>query len=210
MNYVESFNFYGVDAKEIPCIKGSGAPTSSTAGAVGCFYMDTKTGVVYKCVAAASGVYTWKDVTAQPKMELLETITVGDTDLGTVVRDVPNLDAISLVVDCPATSTTGKIQPRFHYPKASGGNYATMHNVTVTNADGKNQAIIESYKRYGVWRFTWAVNRPEWGAAFNVLMQDQYSVFDTEMPYVSKITLITTTLPSGTTIKIYGVKRNEN
>ena len=151
-----------------------------------------------------------KTVKAEPKMELLETITVGDTDLGTVVRDFPNLDAISLVVNCPATSTTGKIQPRFHYPTASGGNYATMHNVTVTNADAKHQATIEFYKRYGVWRYEWAVNRPEWGAAFNALMRDTYSLFGTEMPYVNKITLITTTLPSGTTIKIYGVRRNED
>lgn len=47
MNYVESFNLLGIDAKQIPCIKGEGAPTTSTEGAVGCFYMDTLTGDIY-------------------------------------------------------------------------------------------------------------------------------------------------------------------
>lgn len=50
MNYVESFNLLGIDAKQIPCIKGEGAPTASTEGVVGCFYMDTLTGDVYKYV----------------------------------------------------------------------------------------------------------------------------------------------------------------
>lgn len=59
MNYVEHLNLFGVEAKEVPCIKGIGAPTSSTEGAVGCLYMDTDTGDLYKCTAVADGVYTW-------------------------------------------------------------------------------------------------------------------------------------------------------
>jgi len=51
MNFVEQLNLFGVIAKEIPCIKGSGAPTTTTEGAVGCLYMDTDTGAVYKCVS---------------------------------------------------------------------------------------------------------------------------------------------------------------
>ena len=60
MNYVESFNLLGVEAKQIPCIKGEGAPTTSTEGAVGCFYIDTLVGTLYKCTAASSGNYTWE------------------------------------------------------------------------------------------------------------------------------------------------------
>ena len=61
MNYVESLNLFGVEAKEIPCVLGNGAPTSATVGAVGLFYMDTssQTKDVYKCIGAAGGVYTW-------------------------------------------------------------------------------------------------------------------------------------------------------
>lgn len=62
MNYVEHLNLFGLEAKEIPCIKGSGAPTAATAGAVGLFYMDTDTGELYKCTAAADGVYTWGNI----------------------------------------------------------------------------------------------------------------------------------------------------
>ena len=60
MNYVESLNLFGIEAKEIPCIKGSGAPTESTVGAVGLLYMDTNTGDMYKCTAVGNGVYVWK------------------------------------------------------------------------------------------------------------------------------------------------------
>ena len=60
MNFVKSFNIGGVDASQIPCIKGSGAPNSAIEGAVGCLYMDTDTGDMYKCTAAADGTYTWE------------------------------------------------------------------------------------------------------------------------------------------------------
>ena len=60
MNYVEHLDLFGVPVKEIPCIKGSGAPTSATVGAVGLLYMDETTGDIYKCVAVADDVYTWE------------------------------------------------------------------------------------------------------------------------------------------------------
>lgn len=42
-----------------PCITGAGAPTTTTEGAVGCFYMDTTNGDVYKCIKVEGDVYTW-------------------------------------------------------------------------------------------------------------------------------------------------------
>lgn len=59
MNYVDSLDMLGIDVKEIPCIKGQGAP-STAMGAVGLFYMDTTSGAVYKCVAESGGVFTWE------------------------------------------------------------------------------------------------------------------------------------------------------
>lgn len=59
MNYVDSYTLFGVETKQIPCIPGIGAPSTSTAGAVGMLYMDTDTGDMYKCVATDSDVYTW-------------------------------------------------------------------------------------------------------------------------------------------------------
>ncbi len=59
MEYVNHSNHYGVKSKENSCITGSGAPTAETKGIVGLLYMDTDTGALYKCTAAADGVYTW-------------------------------------------------------------------------------------------------------------------------------------------------------
>lgn len=60
MNYVTHQETAEVETKEIPCIPGSGAPTSATEGAVGCLYMDTLTGKIYRCTSAAGGVYSWQ------------------------------------------------------------------------------------------------------------------------------------------------------
>jgi hypothetical protein len=60
MNYVKNFNFYGKDAKEIPCITGIGTPTEITVGEVGLLYMDTDSGSIYKCIEATNNNYIWK------------------------------------------------------------------------------------------------------------------------------------------------------
>ena len=62
MNYINSFNMFGIEAKEIPSIKGSGAPTTETEGAVGCLYMNTDNGDLYKCIASVEGVQTWVSI----------------------------------------------------------------------------------------------------------------------------------------------------
>lgn len=62
MNFVESLNLFGIPAKEIPCLTGKGAPTTSTAAAVGCLYMDEDTGELYKCTQQFDGVFTWETV----------------------------------------------------------------------------------------------------------------------------------------------------
>ena len=62
MDFVKSFDFFGIPATQIPSIPGSGVPTEETEGAVGCLYMNTDTGTLYKCVAAVDGVYTWEEI----------------------------------------------------------------------------------------------------------------------------------------------------
>lgn len=64
MNYVESFNLLGVEAKQIPCEKFHGAPTSSTEGAVGLLGIDvdSENHDLYKCVAIENGNYIWEFV----------------------------------------------------------------------------------------------------------------------------------------------------
>lgn len=64
MNYVKNLKFFGIDAKEIPCLTGAGAPTLETEGAVGMFYMDEGTGAVYKRTANGWEPLTEEDVMA--------------------------------------------------------------------------------------------------------------------------------------------------
>lgn len=62
MNYVKSFNMFGTEVSQIPCIRSAGAPTTKTEGDVGSLYMDTVTGEMYKCVSVTDGFYTWGSV----------------------------------------------------------------------------------------------------------------------------------------------------
>lgn len=88
MDFVESLNLLGVKAKEIPSLKGSGSPTEATVGAVGCLYMNTDTGDLYKCIAADNGVYTWLSINNKlPKYELIEKIIVGYSITTSVPED---------------------------------------------------------------------------------------------------------------------------
>ena len=66
MNYVKSLDLFGVEVQQIPNILGSGAPTTTTEGAVGCLYMDTasENGDMYKCIAVADNAYTWAPCTS--------------------------------------------------------------------------------------------------------------------------------------------------
>ena len=65
-NIVTHLSIFDVEAKEIPCFTGVGAPTTATVGDVGCFYMDTLSGEVYKCTAVDIGeteedsIFTWE------------------------------------------------------------------------------------------------------------------------------------------------------
>lgn len=62
MNFVESFNLLGVDARQIPCIKCKGAPTTATEGAVGCLAIDEDTKDIYKCTSVENGEYVWEQI----------------------------------------------------------------------------------------------------------------------------------------------------
>ena len=74
MNYVKSFDLFGVPATQIPATPGSGAPTTATEGAVGCLYMDTNTGNLYKCTAAADGVYTWVEASSVTDEQIAQAV----------------------------------------------------------------------------------------------------------------------------------------
>lgn len=54
-------------------ITGNGAPTTSTAGAVGEMYVDKSTGAVYVCTGVNGGVYTWTEIVAKDRVKTLTT-----------------------------------------------------------------------------------------------------------------------------------------
>ena len=62
MNYVDSFNLFGVEARQIPCIELNGVPTEETEGAVGLLGIDiaSENKEIYKCTDVVNGLFIWK------------------------------------------------------------------------------------------------------------------------------------------------------
>ena len=89
MNYVESFNLFGIEARQIPCITGEGAPTISTEGAVGCFYMDTLTGDVYKYVTGDTPWVLLREFDPEQLQEIEDALAtkIGDESLVQTIGD---------------------------------------------------------------------------------------------------------------------------
>lgn len=57
-------NSNGMIPGERIALQGTEAPTTSTAGSVGQFYVDTTNQIGYMCVSAADSTYVWKQITA--------------------------------------------------------------------------------------------------------------------------------------------------
>ncbi len=67
MDYMGSFDVLGLKARQRPCLIGNGEPTTSTKGTVGELYMDTDTGLIYKCIGESEGEYAWQAVVKTKK-----------------------------------------------------------------------------------------------------------------------------------------------
>lgn len=78
MMFVDSLGMFHVDAKEIPCVTGKGAPTVRTEGAPGVLYMDVVSGGLYKCRSAdcMRGEYLWEQI-GGASMEQIESAVWG-------------------------------------------------------------------------------------------------------------------------------------
>lgn len=61
---VRLLNSNGTIPGERMALQGTEAPTTSTAGSIGQFYVDTTNQIGYICVSAADSTYVWKQITA--------------------------------------------------------------------------------------------------------------------------------------------------
>lgn len=74
-DYVELLDILGVITKVIPCITGNGAP-SPEEGVTGCLYLDTTTGLMYKCVAKNESSAVWEPMATG--MSIISAKTTGN------------------------------------------------------------------------------------------------------------------------------------
>ena len=82
MKYVEHLKLLGVDAKQIPCITGEGEPSTATEGAIGCLYMNTLNGDIYKCISINGGDYIWENLIGDIESALDHIIAIQNRLIG--------------------------------------------------------------------------------------------------------------------------------
>ena len=163
MNYVEHFNLFGVPAKEIPCITGEGAPTTSTEGVPGCLYMDNLTGVLYKCIMVSAGMFVWESV-------LSDSHVINVKDFGAVGDGVTNDEvAIKNAFTYALTCLPCEVYfPKGEYGILNGGITVAMplgSGGLSVRGDGNGLSVIKflpDWKTNGSWyalRF-WPIGRP--------------------------------------------------
>lgn len=128
MNFVECLNMFGIEAKEIPCIKGSGAPTTATVGAVGLFYMNTANGDMYKCTEVSGNSYTWKSMSNGKGISYAQI----DANGNLIIYYTDN-----------TSSNLGKVVGN-DGAKGKDGTSVTVTNVSTSTADGGNNVVTFS------------------------------------------------------------------
>ncbi|MBR0544016.1 MAG: SGNH/GDSL hydrolase family protein [Bacteroidaceae bacterium] len=156
MNYVEHLNLFGVEAKQIPCSTGAGAPTTSTEGAVGCLYMDTLTGDVWKCVSEADDKYGWaklsegspdavkftaQTLTDEQKAQARKNIGAMSSDV-----DIPLIEGLVTedYVDAKVDSEKSERKAEIAVERARIDNLSTMENGS-TSGDAELQDLRVGY-----------------------------------------------------------------
>jgi hypothetical protein len=204
-----------IGALELPCIKGNGAPTPATEGAVGDFYMDTNTCTVYKCTAVADGVYTWEHIcVAEKQYELIETITL-EEEVSAITRNVePNrtgyqLKGCFIRANFPAsTSKKGNIAVNYTIGNWQNGRGLTSYMINpFGNANSKKgySRVWLDYDRWLTGFWTCTAGHGELAQYHeNTSKQGLYSTAD---GYITQIALsYSAGLPVGTVIEIWGVR----
>lgn len=166
MNYVKHLNLFGVDAKQIPCDAGEGAPTTSTVGAVGCLYMDKLTSDIYKCISASDDMYIWELFGNGSGSGITSWNDLADKP------DIPTDDHINELIDAAlegveggGTTITDKIDPKllpeggFGYTENATGllisknleNFDVMQDSIYTSADEFEIELVVGNAYTVVW-----------------------------------------------------------
>lgn len=148
-----------------------------------------------------------KTVKAEPKMELLHSATIPEEGLAYIDLTNLKLDAVTTVINSPATTTQGKAQLKLWY-----NNTVLIDNGQLAASDTQNRAYSqkqELWKQHGAWRFKFAYQVTGWGIADYTNTQGRM-LLESDWPYIDRVLIYFTNMPVGAKIYIYGVKRNEN
>ena len=152
-------------------------------------------------------------IAAQPNpvYELLETITIEEnSEVSAWVRDDIACDKIMIKIVCPAEHANGKISVGVGY---GGYTIGMLYQAGVSNATNENHSLMELFAEDGYWVCQQYLRTNKANSGTMGYQPRYYKVYSTKVcPYLNKYTVtnIDNSLPVGTVITVYGVKRYEN
>lgn len=143
----------------------------------------------------------------QPKMELIHSVTVPEEGLSAITLKDLKLDAVTLVVNSPATSTRGSARLQASY---NGTVFMDTGAVNATDNGGRVFSLSQEFwKRNGQWQMQFVYQVTGWGMSVYTNTQGKV-ILESTYPYITGLQVTLATMVVGAKIDIYGVKRNEN
>lgn len=164
-NYVNSFNLFGIEARQNPCLTGNGTPTTSTSGAIGELYMDTDTGKIYKCVSVKDGSYIWESTIRESE----------DTNIDSTIPEA-NWQYGSVILTTGSVGTAGNVRRDvdgyWHYSSISSNSTPQYYkNVKISLLTDNVAVRLCKYENESNSSF---VSNTTWGSKGTAVFSTEY------------------------------------
>lgn len=143
-----------------------------------------------------------KTVKAEPKMELIHSVTVPEEGLAQINLTDLKLDAVTLAINSPATSTRGTAYLKVYY---NGTNFAGSNANATDNANRAYSLTHDIWKRNGAWNELFSFQVTGWGIAPYTNLQGKV-LLESDYPYIDRVLVTFSSMPAGATVAIYGAK----
>ena len=211
MEFVESFDLCGVDAKQNPSITGEGAPTATTKAAVGFFYMDKLDGKLYKCTAVSDGSYTWEEVAsgvgnkaAEYQWSKIDEFTMEETAIVDKDYSSQNLEGIRVLISVPANTVSNVTNINTYVTTGKSGNIWCGYYIIKISEPTKGQNIIcTTVKEYGLWTSNFSSSQDDYAIKRGTTSSNVDCTLS-ENQYLKKL-VSQHSIPAGATITVYGL-----
>lgn len=163
-------------------LSGTGAPTSSTAGAVGQRYVNTSNGDEYTCVSASGGTYTWKmhtrSINGKTPQSAGGNVQITYTDVGALGKNGTAVSAKTASACTGNSATATKLRTARNIGNAS---FDGTKNISLSDMGAIEKSAFQYSTSESNTGKTWIDGKPIYRRVFKItgqqLPQLQYKTY---------------------------------